>query len=320
MAEYLSQKVVEIALAEVGYLEKASNKSLDSKTENAGSKNYTKYARDLDGIKGFYNGRKQGAAWCDVFVDWCFVQAFGSETAKELLCQPNKSLGAGCKYSMNYYKGEGQFHTKPAVGDQIFFKSGSSITHTGLVYDIDKTYVYTVEGNTSSASGVVANGGAVAKKKYKLTNSAIAGYGRPAYTEGTKPAISKFLATPAELTTKEKVKAFQTAAKSDGVHKKCGYTDKNFDVDGIWGKMTEAVAAKAEVELGGSFKNCNKFAQKYLDLCGFDMSSSKTASGAYDGIIGKGSRKAIIDYKTFCGFGKPLDIIGKLTWKKILGV
>lgn len=181
-----ASEVLKIALAEEGYLEKASNKSLDDKTANAGKKNFTKYARDLDKISGFYNGKKQGAAWCDVFVDWCFVQAFGADKAKSLLCQPGKSLGAGCKYSMNYYKSKGQFHTAPAAGDQIFFKSGSTITHTGLVYDVDKTYVYTVEGNTSSASGVVANGGCVRKKKYKLTNSAIAGYGRPAYTAEKK--------------------------------------------------------------------------------------------------------------------------------------
>ena len=39
--------VVKIALAEVGYKEKASNSQLDNPTANAGSNNYTKYARDL---------------------------------------------------------------------------------------------------------------------------------------------------------------------------------------------------------------------------------------------------------------------------------
>ena len=80
-------KVLAIAKAEVGYLEKRNNSNLDSKTANAGTANYTKYARDLDAI-GFYNGRKNGYAWCDVFVDWCFVQAYGAENAKKLLCQP----------------------------------------------------------------------------------------------------------------------------------------------------------------------------------------------------------------------------------------
>ena len=38
-------KVVELALNEVGYREKASNAQLDSKTANAGHNNFTKYAR-----------------------------------------------------------------------------------------------------------------------------------------------------------------------------------------------------------------------------------------------------------------------------------
>lgn len=36
-------KVIKIAEAQVGYLEKASNRDLDSKTGNAGYNNYTKY-------------------------------------------------------------------------------------------------------------------------------------------------------------------------------------------------------------------------------------------------------------------------------------
>lgn len=176
-------KLLATARAEVGYLEKATNSNLDSKTGNAGSGNYTKYARDLDAISGFYNGRKNGHAWCDVFVDWCMVQTFGVENAKKLLCQPSESLGAGCKYSMQYYQKKGQFYTSPKPGDQIFFidSDGEGISHTGWVDHVDSTYVYTVEGNTSSSSGVVANGGSVAEKKYKLSYARIAGYGRPAY-------------------------------------------------------------------------------------------------------------------------------------------
>ena len=177
-------KVLEIAAAEVGYLEKKSNSKLDDKTANAGKNNFTKYARDLDKISGFYNGKKNGYAWCDVFVDWCFVQAVGVERAKALLGQPNNSLGAGCQYSAKYYSNKMMYFLYPKVGDQIFFRDSSgSICHTGLVYKVDSTYVYTIEGNTSSAAGVVTNGGSVAKKKYKLNYNMIAGYGRPDYAE-----------------------------------------------------------------------------------------------------------------------------------------
>lgn len=180
---YDKNKVIAVAEAEVGYLEKATNADLDDKTANAGSKNFTKYARDLAAYP-FYNGSKTGVAWCDVFVDWCFVQAYGLESAKKLTCQTmaaSKNCGAGCKYSRSYYKSNGRLFDSPEPGDQIFFysKDKSSISHTGLVYKVDSSYVYTIEGNTSSASGVVANGGAVAKKKYALNYNRLAGFGRP---------------------------------------------------------------------------------------------------------------------------------------------
>lgn len=182
------EKLINIAKAEIGYLEKKSNKDLDSKTANAGKGNYTKYARDLDNIPNFYNGKKNGYPWCDVFVDWLFVQTFGVDKAKELLLQPNKSLGAGCTYSARYYKNANQYHKTPKVGDQIFFtNSKGSIVHTGIVYKVDNTYVYTIEGNTSSDEGVVENGGSVNDKKYKLSYSRIDGYGRPKYDEDYKP-------------------------------------------------------------------------------------------------------------------------------------
>ena len=177
-------KVINIALDEVGYIEKASNSNLDSKTANTGSGNYTKYARDLDNMD-FYNGPKNGYAWCDVFVDWCFVEACGKERALKLLCQPKKSTGAGCGFSMNFYKAHDQFYTKPQKGDQIFFTDGTSIYHTGLVYKVDGSKVYTVEGNTSDVNYVDGNGGKVCKKSYPIGASYIAGYGRPKYDTTT---------------------------------------------------------------------------------------------------------------------------------------
>ena len=181
------EKLIEIAKKEVGYLEKKSNSQLDDKNANAGRNNYTKYARDLDNIPNFYNGRKNGFAWCDVFVDWCFVQAFGVDKAKELLCQPNKSLGAGCYYSARYYKQNKQFFSTPKKGDQIFFKnSKGEENHTGIVINVDSKKVYTIEGNTSSSKGVVSNGGCVREKSYSLNYKYISGYGRPKYDEPAK--------------------------------------------------------------------------------------------------------------------------------------
>lgn len=174
-------KVLDIALAQVGYLEKASKENLDSKTGNAGRGNWTKYARDLDAISGFYNGKKNGYAWCAVFVDWCFVQAYGVDKAREMTC--HTTLGAGCDYAARGYKAASRWHVTPRVGDEVFFRSGSaSYAHTGLVVSVDRDTITTVEGNTSGASGVISNGGGVCKKTYKVGSSYIVGYGRPDYS------------------------------------------------------------------------------------------------------------------------------------------
>lgn len=189
---YTAKSLLIIALDEVGYLEKRSLSNLDSKTANAGSGNYTKYSRDLYNA-GYYNGSKQGVAWCNVFVDWCHYKASGGDKtlAQWISCQSGP-YGAGCKYSMEYYKAAGRFFTSnPIPGDQIYFGTSKSVDHTGIVTKIENGRVYTVEGNTSSQSGVVGNGGGVFEKSYPLTHSKILGYGRPRYDEDPDSKLEK---------------------------------------------------------------------------------------------------------------------------------
>lgn len=178
------QRLIATARAEIGYLEKASNAQLDDKTANAGDRNWTKYARDLDAL-GLYNGPKNGYAWCDMFCDWCFVKTFGLEKTLVMTGQILDGYGAGCTESVRYYKNLGRFFTQnPQSGDQIFFSKdgGKSFYHTGLVEKVENGRVYTIEGNTSSAVGVVENGGCVRNKSYALSYEKIGGYGRPDYS------------------------------------------------------------------------------------------------------------------------------------------
>jgi len=90
---YTASALIKIAEAEVGYLEKKSNSNLDSKTGNAGYNNYTKYARDLFKA-GYYNGNKNGYAWCDVWHDWCHWIAAGKDAkeAQRMICQTGDYL------------------------------------------------------------------------------------------------------------------------------------------------------------------------------------------------------------------------------------
>lgn len=158
------KKLISTASSEIGYKEKASNKNLDDKTANAGKGNFTKYARDLVNLIG--SPYSQGAAWCDMFVDWCFIQTFGKDNAK-------KMLGGWSAYtptSANFYKNSGRFFKSPKIGDQIFFKNSERINHTGIVVNVSSNTVYTIEGNSSNQ---------VMKRSYYMNDTKIAGYGRP---------------------------------------------------------------------------------------------------------------------------------------------
>lgn len=175
--------ILEAARSEIGYLEKKSNSQLDDKTANAGSKNYTKYARDVDAVPGLLNGKKQGFSWCAVWVIWIFLITYGLELARKMLFLPVKALAASCTCWMQYYKEAGRFFQDPKPGDQIFFGTGNTAEHTGLVEKIENGRVYTIEGNTSGQEGVVSNGGGVFSKSYPLNHAKILGYGRPLYEE-----------------------------------------------------------------------------------------------------------------------------------------
>lgn len=148
------------------YLEKKSNAYLDDFTKNAGDKNYTKFARD---VNNWNQPGCQGQPWCAVYQFWKLVKVFGLTKALQI-------MGGGfynCQSVTRHAKQKGTWHSTPKKGALIIFRNGS---HIGSVNSYDTTYVYTNEGNTSSEPGVVANGGACRNKKYKLTDSAIDGY------------------------------------------------------------------------------------------------------------------------------------------------
>lgn len=150
------KKVIEIAQNEIGYLEKDTMSNLDDKTANAGYNNYTKYWRD---IKPEY----QGEPWCAAFVTWVFEKAFGKENATKLLkhypyvyCPTMSGL-----FTLN---------ANPKVGDIVIFKYSGVFAHTGIVVKVNGDYFETIEGNTSSGSKIVPNGGGVYRKGYYNSN------------------------------------------------------------------------------------------------------------------------------------------------------
>lgn len=154
--------IVMIAETQIGYIEKASNSNLDSKTGNAGTSNYTKYG-------AWY--RLNPAEWCVIFVSWCANQANIATTIikKESSTSDMKTFfnNAGRFYPS---KANGGTYT-PQIGD-IYFQNG----HTAIVADVTDTTVTIIEGNAGS------NTDRVQRRTLKLTSSVIVGYGNPAYT------------------------------------------------------------------------------------------------------------------------------------------
>jgi uncharacterized protein YgiM (DUF1202 family) len=57
-------------------------------------------------------------------------------------------------------------NANPSVGDIVIFKNKGTFTHTGIVTSVSGDYFTTVEGNTSSGSSIIANGGGVYAKGY----------------------------------------------------------------------------------------------------------------------------------------------------------
>lgn len=244
-----AKDVISLALGEVGYFEKKSNDQLVHKTANAGSGNFTKYARDIDGIPNLLNGKKQGAPWCAIFVLWLYVSLYGAEKAMKMLFLPEKSLAASCTYWMNYYKAAGRFFKDPMPGDQIFFGQGNTAEHTGSVEKIEDGRVYTIEGNTSTQDGVVSNGGGVFPKSYPLKHSRILGYGRPDYAsevcENPEEKDPETAETKREEFTLE-MRVLKNGCKGDDVKALQillignGCTCGSWGADGNFGAATEA--------------------------------------------------------------------------------
>ena len=153
--------IVAVAKTQIGYHEG----SLEGTTN--GSNNYTKY--------NVWNGKIEGGyryAWCHAFVSWCANQAgIGTDIVPKT---------AGTSTGRSFFVNQGTYRQSaanggsyvPQAGDIIYYGSGSSPSHVGIVSDCDGSTVYTIEGNYSNKVGTRA---------INLSNSYIIGYGVPNY-------------------------------------------------------------------------------------------------------------------------------------------
>lgn len=221
---------------EVGYIEKASNSNLDSKTGNKGLNNYTKYSRDLIalGIKGY-----QGSAWCATYQFWQEVQEFGLETAlKHWNMTKQNYVGYNCFSTYNKFKAAGKVSKIPKLGALVIF-TFSHMARVIRISDDGKTF-YTNEGNTSSKT-YDRNGGMVAEKSYSINDSKIKGFCIIDYneTESTKPVSTGAITTNP---ISENVRAGQKWLNTYYADLFKKHFGELLEVDGDYGEKTRAAA------------------------------------------------------------------------------
>lgn len=149
--------IAQIALTQVGYSETGTN--------------HTKYNE-------WYYGYDQSAEWCAIFVSWCANQAGVSTIKKSTYAYPGDFGITASPFGSLI----------PQTGDIVFFENNGKLNygdvygydHVGIVYSVDNTYIYTVEGN---------KGDKVQTRKYLVSTGAqenypstyIAWIGRPEY-------------------------------------------------------------------------------------------------------------------------------------------
>ncbi|MEU7039832.1 CHAP domain-containing protein [Streptomyces varsoviensis] len=215
--------VIAIAKAEKGYHEGRSNGHWN---------NHQKYSPAVPGLEW-----SQDQAWCATFVSWCAMKAGASDIYPRT---------ASCLTAVSWFRQRGRFSEYPAIGAQVFYGPGGG-SHTGIVYDFDGTYVYTVEGNTNADGS--AEGDGVYLKTRRRRDAYVYGYGYPKFTGGIVSADPRFrddvpaisLAAVVYCATHnadderkhpayaDSVDRLQAALESEGLLKRGGYVKRILD-------------------------------------------------------------------------------------------
>lgn len=230
------QKVLNIARKEIGYHE--------------GTNSYIKYAEGSWDDQ-FYGWNVQNQPWCDLFVDFCFVSAFGLQDGAAMTYQTLGRGSALCSASMQYYKNNGAFYTWPQPGDQVFFYYSGAVNHTGIVESVNGsgenwTGITTIEGNANDQ---------VLRCAYQRGSSIIAGFGRPKWSLVTE---ATFVPAPPPTTVSipsiPSIETIQQGSKGDLVKMiqtkliALGYSCGPDGADGDFGPNTLAAVLKFQRE------------------------------------------------------------------------
>ena len=163
-----ANKILEVAFAELGYVEKPVN--------------ITKYGAEF---------RSNPAQWCGLFVMWVFRKSH--HVCPNTAYTPNGVMA---------FKKMGQWHTEgnPQAGDIVYFDFPDDdinrVSHVGICVKTRRNgEVLTIEGNTTPTKvfGDERNGGQVALKS--RDRKFIVGWGRPNYTPSDTTSLVNAIRT-----------------------------------------------------------------------------------------------------------------------------
>ncbi len=209
------EDLLAIALSQLGYQE--SNYEGSYSGTVGGSLNYTEFNWSQGDWALGYGGSDY--PWCASFVSWCLYQSRCTDICSNSNIGRNYNNNPSGKNIQNYiwkeyscsawtqvlntagylrYSANRGGSYVPKSGDLIFFiSSGATVSgHIGIVVYVSGSTVYTVEGNTSSGTGLETNGGGVYFKSYDLSSSYIYGYGVMPYTNNELPSVDYSGANP----------------------------------------------------------------------------------------------------------------------------
>lgn len=315
------------AYDEVGYIEKASSSSLDSKEANKGTANYTKYARDVN--KAGLNGC-QGQAWCATFQFWLEMQEFGVEEALTHFYMSNDNYCAyNCFETFNKFLEHKATSLVPQVGDLVVFTQ----SHIGRVVSVSGNNFKTIEGNTS-ANKYDRNGGMVKEKSYTVGDAKIKGFCHIDYS-----GESKQESTPQQEISKSVVNNVSRGQNwlnenyESVLKKNCGGL---LEVDGSYGSKTRASCVAVWKDLmnrrygtnldpsNSNFLSSCKTAAKKANIKKGDsgtftyvvqliLSAKGYYSGEMDAHFGAGTKGAVSSFQSARGLSVD-GIVGSNTW------
>lgn len=179
---------IAIALSQIGYQESDTDGEYSGMV--AGKNNFTEFNYNMGDYGSGYGGDYY---WCASFVSFCLYQGQCHDLGKiSDWCRKNEGKEGyvwrevGCQKWVDQLRKFRLFKAAPAysgtyvpqAGDLVFFSSnGKTSSHIGIVLYTDSERVYTIEGNTSSGTGLDSNGGGVYFKNYEFGSTYILGYG-----------------------------------------------------------------------------------------------------------------------------------------------